>query len=123
MDHSELMEIIDGAIHNVKRMGQHGRFGLSLRTLTAIKEAITIEVGGSHAMPEPIVCPNCFWMSPQLPKEVETDEQAEEYMRAEWRLNGGSVHGPNVETVTMPEALYFRFRMGFEKPLVGRKQR
>lgn len=41
MDINELNEIIDGAIHNVKRMGQHGRFGLSLRTLEAIKEHIT----------------------------------------------------------------------------------
>ena len=31
-------------------------------------------------------------------------------MRKEWRDAGGSVHGPNVETVTMPEEAYFKFR-------------
>jgi len=31
-------------------------------------------------------------------------------MRKEWRDAGGSVHGPNIETVTMPEEAYFKFR-------------
>lgn len=35
---------------------------------------------------------------------------ADEVLRAEWSAAGGSAHGPNVETVTMPEADYFRFR-------------
>lgn len=34
----------------------------------------------------------------------------EDALRAEWRAAGGEIHGPNVETVTMPEADYFRFR-------------
>jgi hypothetical protein len=31
-------------------------------------------------------------------------------IRAEWLKAGGSIHGPRVETVTMPEKLYFKFR-------------
>lgn len=33
-----------------------------------------------------------------------------EHMRREWVMAGGGVHGPRVETVTMPEANYFEFR-------------
>lgn len=36
-------------------------------------------------------------------------------MREEWKLNGGSVHGPNVETVTMPEEMYFKFRADLQE--------
>lgn len=35
-------------------------------------------------------------------------------MRHEWYKAGGSIHGPNVETVTMPESAYFEFRRGLE---------
>lgn len=38
-------------------------------------------------------------------------------MRAEWIAAGGEIHGPNVETVTMPEADYFRFRVSLEAAL------
>lgn len=31
-------------------------------------------------------------------------------MREEWYESGGDIHGPNVETVTMPERSYFKFR-------------
>jgi len=31
-------------------------------------------------------------------------------MRDEWLQAGGQIHGPNVETVSMPESLYFKFR-------------
>jgi hypothetical protein len=34
----------------------------------------------------------------------------DEDIRAEWRAAGGSMHGPNIETVTMPEEEYFKFR-------------
>lgn len=37
----------------------------------------------------------------------------DEAMRAEWREAGGAIHGPNVETVTMPEANYFKLRRTF----------
>lgn len=42
---------------------------------------------------------------PQQGAAVTDDE-----IRAEWRAAGGSMHGPNVETVTMPEAQYLQFR-------------
>lgn len=34
----------------------------------------------------------------------------DEMIRTEWRESGGDIHGPNVETVTMPEAKYFDMR-------------
>lgn len=36
-------------------------------------------------------------------------------IRQEWRAAGGSIHGPNVETVTMTEADYFKFRRSLSK--------
>lgn len=36
--------------------------------------------------------------------------QGDTEMRSEWIAAGGRIHGPNVETVTMPESDYFRFR-------------
>ncbi len=52
----------------------------------------------------------------QLDKERMTPETGEaqrndDDMRSEWLAAGGEIHGPIVETVTMPEAEYFRFRM------------
>lgn len=38
-------------------------------------------------------------------------------MRDEWVAAGGSIHGPNVETVTMPEERYFEFREALAKEL------
>lgn len=37
-------------------------------------------------------------------------ELTPEAMRNEWLQAGGKIHGPNVETVSMPESLYFKFR-------------
>lgn len=34
----------------------------------------------------------------------------DQQMREEWKAAGGSIHGPNVETVCMPESEYFKFR-------------
>jgi hypothetical protein len=34
-------------------------------------------------------------------------------LRDEWRTAGGDIHGPIVETVSMPEAAYFEFRRRF----------
>lgn len=36
-------------------------------------------------------------------------------MQQEWKAAGGEVHGPRVETVTMPEDLYFKFRQGITR--------
>lgn len=35
---------------------------------------------------------------------------SDEALREEWLNAGGAVHGPNIETVTMPESAYFQFR-------------
>jgi hypothetical protein len=43
-------------------------------------------------------------------KQQVSEVQGDAEMRAEWIAAGGKIHGPNVETVTMPEADYFRFR-------------
>lgn len=45
-----------------------------------------------------------------LPPQLELMSLTEDGIRAEWRNAGGSIHGPNVETVTMPESAYFAFR-------------
>lgn len=37
----------------------------------------------------------------------------EDFMRQEWQHFGGEIHGPIVETVSMPEAKYFEFRKRF----------
>lgn len=42
-------------------------------------------------------------------KGAMTDEE----IRIEWRKAGGGIHGPNVETVTMPKAEYFGLRRSF----------
>lgn len=41
-----------------------------------------------------------------------SDREYDDELRAEWRAAGGAIHGPNVETVTMPERQYFAFRRG-----------
>lgn len=38
-------------------------------------------------------------------------------MRSEWKAAGGSVYGPNVETVSMPEERYFAFRAELESQI------
>lgn len=38
----------------------------------------------------------------------------DELLRMEWRIAGGNFHGPNIETVTMPEADYFKFRRSLD---------
>jgi len=65
-----------------------------------------------------IKCEDCFRHAvddagyvkkPVVPRVVSDQD-----MRDEWRASGGHIHGPNVETVTMPEADYFRFRAALE---------
>lgn len=46
------------------------------------------------------------------PPSREVEPLTDEQIRAEWLAAGGGVHGPNVETVTMPESRYFKFRRG-----------
>lgn len=42
--------------------------------------------------------------------DFKTRAMNDDAIRNEWRAAGGDIHGPNVETVTMPEADYFKFR-------------
>lgn len=49
------------------------------------------------------------------PRAVPAEASDAELM-AEWFKADGSVHGPNVETVTMPQAKYLAFRRSLAKP-------
>ena len=43
-------------------------------------------------------------------------ELTDDDLRSEWRAAGGEMHGPRVETVTMPEAAYLKFRRSLATP-------
>jgi hypothetical protein len=45
---------------------------------------------------------------------------SEEAIRLEWKNAGGSVHGPKVETVTMSETEYFKFRRSLNFPPIAK---
>lgn len=51
--------------------------------------------------------------------ETKGDGMTLEQVIAEWVFAGGSHHGPNVETVTMPLSDYVRFRNALQAAIGG----
>jgi hypothetical protein len=49
-------------------------------------------------------------------KEAGNMQLSEKEIRDEWHKAGGSIHGPRVEKVTMPEQQYFAFRRSIAAP-------
>lgn len=52
------------------------------------------------------------WLRPGNPKH-------EEALKA-WREHGGEIHGPNVETVTMPEEKFYIFLDSFRRDVANK---